>query len=255
MRNFFLLAAAIAGSGCATAVTRYTVSAEDEPYSYYENGVPFIISEGESSSIVFGPAARAQNADDRQLFFLEVANVGESRFNLGPDSITVTTDSGKSVPVLTPERLQREANREANWLKFSSAMQQISNSAAASNAGYSSGSASYAGRSSYYGAGSYASATTYGTASYSGYNGGAAAQGHFAAQAENRAVRAEYTAKISELLRTAQDGALETFTIRPKSKVTSLVLIERIPDDARTIRVDARIAGERHTMSWNYSVE
>lgn len=255
MRTLFLLAAAAVISGCATSVTRYTVTPEDEPFSYYENGVPFIISEGESSSIVFGPAARAQNADDRQLFFLEVMNIGESRFNLGPDSITVTTDSGEVVPVLTPERLQREANRQANWLEFSSAMQQISNNAAASNAGYSRGSASYAARSSLYGSGAYATATTYGTASYSGYNGGAAAQAHFAAQSENRAIRAEYTARISELLRTAQDGALETFTVRPKAKVSSLVLIEKIPGDAKTIRVDARIAGERHTMSWNYSVE
>jgi len=255
MKKSLFFASAVLLCGCATAVTRYTVTAEDEPFSYYENGVPFIISEGENSRVAFGPAARAQNADERQLFFIEAINIGESRFNLGPDSITVTTDTGKVIPVLTPEKLQREANRQANWLEFSSAMQQISNSAAASNAGYSHGSASYAGRSSYYGSRSYGTATTYGTASYSGYNGAAAAQAHFAAQAENRAVRAEYTARISELLRTAQDGALETFTVRPKAKVSSLVLIEKIPDDAKTIRVEAHIAGESHTMSWNYSVE
>ncbi|HBS34678.1 MAG TPA: hypothetical protein DEA50_06320 [Parvularcula sp.] len=255
MKKLAAVSALIAISGCATAVTRYSVTAEDEPYSYFENGVPFIISEGENSRVTIGPAAVAQDADGRQLFFIEVVNLGDTRFNIGPENIVVTTDTDEAVAVLTPEKLQREANREANWLAFSSSLQQMSNSLAASNAGYSHSSANYSAQTNYYGSRAYGSATTYGHASYSNYSGSAAAQAHFAAQAENRAIRAEYTARISELLRTAQDGAIQRQTVRPRGNISSLVLLEKIPDKAKTIRVEANIAGESHSMSWNYWVE
>ncbi len=255
MKRVVPLVACVALASCATAVTRYSVAAEDEPYSYYEDGVPFIISEGETSRISFGPAFTAQDASDRQLFFVELANIGQSRFNFGPDNLKIITDSGETVAVLTPEKLQREANRQADWLALSSSLQQMSNGLAASNAGYSHGHANYSARTNFYGSRSYGSATTYGQASYSGYNGGAAAQAHFAAQSENRAIRAEYTAAISQLLKTAQDGALKNHTVRPREKISSLVMVEKIPSDATIIRVEATVGGEVHSMTWNYAVE
>jgi hypothetical protein len=231
------------------------VTEADEPYSYYENGVPFIISEGDEARITLGPAVSAQDADDRQLFFIEIVNLSDKPFNFGPNNLSVVTSQGEEVAVLTPEKLQREANRAANWLAFSSAIQQASNSYDAAGAGYSSGTASYSGRTNYYGSGGYGSATTYGTALYSSYNGGAAAHARLAANAENRAIRAEYSERIANLLRTAQDGALKNQTVRPRDRVSSLVLIENIPGNATVLSVRSTAANEIHDFSWNYFVE
>lgn len=242
-------------TACATAVTKYTVSTEDEPYSYFENGVPFIVSQGEHARIVMGPAATAQDAEGRQLFFVEVTNRSDKAFNFGPDKLDIQTSNERPIAVLTPEKLQREAKRAANWLALSASLQQVSNNLATADAGNTYGSASYSSRTNYIGSGGYGTASTYGTASYSGYDGGAAAQAHFAAQRENREIDAHYSKRISELLRDAQDGALKYYTIRPRETISSLVLIEKIPGKSEQVRVRAKVAGEIHTMSWNYSVE
>ncbi len=271
IKKTVLLLLMIASAGCATRVARYAASEADAPHSVYVEGVPFTASEGENSLVIIGPAAAGQSASDRQIFYVEVQNKSDRPFVVGPDNFSFVIAKGVQVAVVTPERLQREANRKANWLRFASTMAQMNNSSVASDAGYSSGSAVYRGETSstyrtsfsgrygddsFYGsADTRGSSTTYGVASYSSYDGAAAAQAHFAAAAANRRIADRTERRINELMNDAQQGSLKQATILPGSSMKTLITIEKIPSANTPLSLTATIANEVHSFSWNYSVE
>ncbi|MFB2351736.1 hypothetical protein, partial [Priestia megaterium] len=79
----------------------------------------------------------------------------------------VTTDQGKMLAVLSAERLEREARRQAAMVALAAGLQAAGNSITAANAGYQSGYGSYNGIGTVQGAGGYARATTSGSYNYS----------------------------------------------------------------------------------------
>jgi len=239
-------------SGCASVSTFSAIPVEGT-HSSYSNGAPLVVSEKRWTRVALGPSGAAQDASQRQVFSITIENGGPEAFDVGPESVTVTTDQGKMLAVLSAERLEREARRQAAMVALAAGLQAAGNSITAANAGYQSGYGSYNGIGTVHGAGGYARATTSGSYNYSGYNGAAAAQAQLAANAQNNAIFTRTEADIARIRANAQVGAFQRQTIGPHGLYSSVMTLEKIPSGTSQLHVIVRTGPDEHQFDWGYS--
>ena len=253
--RYVAIGLAIAVAGCATPIATYSVSEADRPYSFYLQGAPFVVSEGENARVTLGPAEPAQAAGDRQLFVVEIVNLSNRPFNVGPENFSAASDTGRAITALSAEQLQKEANRKAKRIKLAAALDQIGNDLEAANAGHTYGRGSYSGSTNVNGTYGSARATTYGHVNYSSYDSSSAALARLAANSENREIRAEASARVAQVKQQAQLGAFQRQTVPPGQAVSSLMILDAMPSNAAALNVNFNLPTEVHSFSWSYTVE
>ncbi len=87
----------------------------------YDKNVPITVSVREHSRAVVQPPAGA-DAAQRPVFMLMIVNTSDHPITIGPENV-VASAGGQPLAVITSEQLEREARRQAFWIRFGAAMQ------------------------------------------------------------------------------------------------------------------------------------
>lgn len=239
-------------AGCASVGTFEAVAVAPQESRYIE-GAPTLVSRGGSSVVMLGPNGATVDPSQRLSFLVLIRNTGANAFNVGPESVSVVTDSGKPLTVFTAEQLEREARRQAAMVRFGAALQAASNSMSAASAGYSNSYGSYSGNVSAYGGGAPPAYGTYaGTYTAQTYDAGKAAAATAQANAANAQITANADAQARSIVSGAQVGALQRQTIEPTGQYVSPITVAKMPAGTNELIITIATGGDQHVFRWRY---
>lgn len=249
------MAAAVTLAGCATPLASYSPATGDATQTVaYQKGTPITVSTREHSQVAVSPPEGAQ-ANQRPVFLLAIVNTTDAPVTIGIENVSARTSDGRTLAVISPEQLEREAHNRANWVRFAAALSAAGNSMRAANAGYSYQSGTYNGNATAYGTGGSAYGTYNGTYSGTTYDSAAAARAQAQANIANQQLAENANAQAGAILQNADAGALQRQTIPPGGQFMTPVTVANMPTHAAGVVLTVTVNGDVHEFAWNYSAQ